>query len=276
MKLRRLMTAFIAILAAGLVVRSGHAAPSGRISIQVLSPTGQVTVAENGRFPVQVRVTGIKLDPAAMGRPNVRGEGHFHFYVDCIPPAAYTRMNNFGSCWAGAVASQNTSFDLSTSRVKVGPGPHVLFVALAQNDHVLYPVPPATIVFRVVRPTVGIRLLSPLQPVTVPLDGRIPIRVKVTGVALNAGAMGKGNVSGQGHYHFYVDCIPPAAYTQMNNFGSCWAGAVASERSIFDLGASHVKIHPGTHVLLIALARNDHILYRAPVATVVFTVTAAR
>jgi hypothetical protein len=160
--------------------------------------------------------------------------------------------------------------------VKIAPGPHVLFLALAQNDHVLYPVPPAALVFRVVRQSVSIRLLSPTRPVTVPLDGTIPIHVKVTGVTLSAKSMGRKNVTGQGHYHFYVDCIPPAAYTQMNNFGSCWAGAVASERSIFDLSTSHVKIHPGTHVLLIALARNDHILYRAPVATVVFTVTAAR
>jgi hypothetical protein len=272
MKWSRLLIGLSPVLAAVAVASYGRAAPAAAPSIRVVSPSGMVTVPLNGKFPIQVSVSGIKLDMGAMGRKNVPGQGHYHFYVDCIPSAAYTRPNNFGGCWAGAVASERTVFDLSTSHVKITPGPHVLFLALAQNDHILYPAPPAAILFRVVKPSVSIQLLSPTRPVTVRPNGVIPIHVQVRGVTLDARAMGRKNVAGEGHYHFYVDCIPPAAYSRPNNFGNCWAGAVASERSYFDLSASHVKITPGTHVLLIALARNDHVLYRAPAADVVFTV----
>jgi hypothetical protein len=113
----RLLTAVLSLMAVGLVARDSQAASNTGMSIQLLSPTGQVTVPENGKIPLRVRVTGIKLNMNGMGRPNVPGEGHYHFYVDCIPPAAYSRMNNFGSCWAGAVASASTTFDLGASHV---------------------------------------------------------------------------------------------------------------------------------------------------------------
>lgn len=266
----------IALASMTVVVGIGQQAAARAVptpSIQVLSPTTQVTVSENGKIPIRVRVTGLKLDMSAMGRRNVAGQGHYHFYVDCIPPAAYTRPNNFGGCWAGAVASTQAVFDLSTSHVKINPGPHVLFLALSQNDHVLYPAPPASLLFRVVRPSVSIRLLSPTHPVTVPANGSIAIHVRVQGITLDAAAMGRRNVQGQGHYHFYVDCIPSAAYSRPNNFGGCWAGAEATERSTFDLSTSHVKVGRGTHVLLIALSRNDHILYKVAPVDVMFTVT---
>src|SRR5947209_6202238 len=159
MKLSRLLTAFACLVVAGLVTAQTQAASTTRMSIQLLGPAGQVTVNENGKIPIRVHITGLKLNASAMGRSNVPGEGHYHFYVDCIPPAAYTQMNNFGTCWAGAVASTTTIFDLATSHVKIAPGQHVLFLALAHNDHVLYPPAPAALVFRVVKPSVSIRLL---------------------------------------------------------------------------------------------------------------------
>jgi hypothetical protein len=148
----------------------------------------------------------------------------------------------------------------------------VLLIALSQNDHVLYPVAPAALSFTVVRPEMNIQLMSPTRPVTVARNGKIPLRLKITGITLAPGAMGRRSVPGEGHFHFYVDCIPSVSYTRPNNLGACWAGAAASERTVFDLPSSHVPVKPGTHVLLIALSRNDHILYRAPIASLVFTV----
>jgi hypothetical protein len=118
----------------------------------------------------------------------------------------------------------------------------------------------------------SIRVVSPTQPVTVPAGGKIPIQVQVSGIKMDLAAMGRRNVPGVGHYHFYIDCIPSAAYVRNNNLGACWAGATASTKTVFDLATSHVKVTNGTHILLIALAQNNHILYKAPAADVIFTV----
>lgn len=268
-------TAAVVVTVGALTVSGSyarHLASTSRLSVQIESPTGPVTIIENGSIPIQLKVSGITLDPNAMGRRNVAGHGHLHFYVDCIPSVAYSRPNNLGACWAGAFATTRTAFDLTTSHVPVKPGTHVLLIALARNDHILYPAAPAALSFTVIRPALNIRVLSPTRPVTVSLNGKIPLRLKISGITLDAAAMGRANVPGYGHFHFYVDCIPSVSYTRPNNLGACWAGAAARERTVFDLATSHVKVNPGTHVLLLALSRNDHVLYRAPIASVVFTV----
>jgi hypothetical protein len=230
-----------------------------------------VTVEAGGRIALQLRITGVKMNPAAMGRKNVPGEGHYHLYVDCIPPDSYSK-GFLGACWANSLATTHPVFDLSASHVQVGIGTHLLLIALARNDHVLYPVPPATLPFTVVRPALGIKLLSPHSVYTVAQNGKVPLHLKITGISLNANAMGRKNVSGQGHFHVYVDCIPPNAYAQ-GYLGGCWAGAFATESAVFDLSASHVRIQPGMHMLLIALARNDHVLYPVPSAELIIRVT---
>jgi hypothetical protein len=271
----RLILAIALLLGAGLIagrVRAATPHKGPALSIRVISPTHPVTVPVDGKIPVQVAVTGIKMDMAAMGRKSVPGEGHYHFYVDCIPSIAYVRNNNLGACWAGATAATMTVFDLSTSHVKVSPGTHILFLALAQNDHVLYRAAPAAVTFTVIAPAMHIWVVSPTHPVTVPVNGKIPIQVAVSGIKMDMAAMGRSNVPGVGHYHLYVDCIPSIAYVRNNNLGACWAGATAATKTDFDLSTSHVKVTSGTHILLIALARNDHILYKAPAADVIFTV----
>lgn len=272
--MKRLLIAAATMLLTSSALQTGKPASAASstkaISIQLVSPTHPVSVPANGSIPIQVRVTGVSLNAGAMGRKNTPGQGHYHFYVDCIPSDAYARADLSG-CWAGATAATKTVFDLAKSQVKVTSGTHVLLVALAQNDHVLYRVPPAATVFTVLTPHISIQLLSPTAPVTVGPKGRIPIRVKVTGVTLDPKALGRANVPGEGHYHFYVDCIPADAYSKPD-LGGCWAGATASPSTVFDLTKSQVKIGRGTHLLLIALAQNDHVLYKVPAASLVFTV----
>jgi hypothetical protein len=232
-------------------------------------------VPVNGKIHLKLAVTGIKLNGAAMGRKAVAGEGHYHFYVDCIPPSAYSQPHNFGNCWEGASAALNPTFDLGAAPVKVAPGYHTLLIALAQNNHVLYHAPPASLFFTVVQPPskpMSVRIVSPKGPITVPKDGKIHLKLKFKGIKLNMAAMGRKPVAGEGHYHFYVDCIPSAAYSRPHNFGNCWAGAAAAPSPTFDLASSPFKIAPGTHILLIALAQNNHVLYRANAADIVFTV----
>jgi hypothetical protein len=238
--------------------------------VQILSPTRPVTVPNDGQIPIRLQITGLKLSVANIGRRNVPGQGHYHFYVDCIPSDAYVRADLTG-CWAGASGYPQGVFNLATSAVKVQGGTHVLLVALAQNDHVLYRSPPAGLVFTVIRPHPSIRLLSPIGPLTIKRNGEIPLALQVRGVQMNAAAMGRKSVPGQGHIHLYVDCLPPDAYTAPD-LGRCWAGAVASTAPIFNLAKSAVKVTSGTHLLLIALAQNNHTLYRVPPAELIFTV----
>jgi hypothetical protein len=239
-------------------------------SIQVLSPSRSFSVRENGVVPVTVKVSGVKLDPTAMGRGNVAGHGHFHFYIDCVPADAYTKAD-LEHCWGAASAATTTQFDLSTSHVKVAPGTHLLIIALAQNDHVLYQTPPAVILLTVVRPQLNIRLLSPTTAFTVKQNGTVHLSLKVTGVQLSMQNMGRSNVDGEGHYHLYLDCVPPDGYARAD-LTHCWMGAAATSGLAFNLTTSHVKVTVGTHLLIIALAQNDHVLYKAPATNVVMTV----
>lgn len=270
-----LLAAMFAVLV-GSTVLASPTIKAASMSIQILSPANSVSVPVNGKIHLRLAVKGIRMDLGAMGRKNVSGEGHYHFYVDCIPPSAYKEDHNFGNCWAGAAATLSPTFDLSTAPFKISPGTHLLLLALAQNDHVLYQAKPAVLSFTVVQPAarpMSIQILSPTHPVTVGPKGKIHLRLAVKGITLDMGAMGRKNVYGRGHYHFYVDCIPSAAYARPNNFGSCWAGAEASLTPTFDLSASPITIKPGTHILLVALAQNDHVLYTANASDVVFTVT---
>jgi len=244
------------------------------MGIRILNPLRPVTVAPNGKISLSLGTTGITFAPNEMGQANVPGHGHYHFYVDCIPSDAYTRPD-LSTCWAGASALMRTSFDLSVSHVKVGPGQHKLILALAQNDHVLYPARTATLLFTVGRAAAGgmsVRILSPSGPVVVRQNGRIRVSLQINGLKLAPNELGRANVPGHGHYHFYVDCIPPDAYTKPD-LSTCWAGAAATPTSVLDLPSSHVKISPGRHRLIIALAHNDHVLYRAPTSELAFTVT---
>lgn len=269
----RILIGLAAALLSASAALSAHASPPGAgglPSIQILSPARSVTVAAGGQIPIRLRVTGMKLSAANIGKRNIPGQGHYHFYVDCIPSDAYARAD-LGGCWAGASGYPQGVFNLATSAVKVRVGTHVLLVALAQNDHVLYRSPPAGLVFTVIRPHPSIRLLSPTGPVTVKRNGQIPLALEVRGVDMNPAAMGRKAVPGQGHIHLYVDCLPPDAYTAPD-LGRCWAGAEATTAPIFNLAKSAVKVNSGTHLLLIALAQNNHTLYRVPAAELIFTV----
>ena len=65
---------------------------------------------------VQVKASGINIvDPAVAGEKPRRGEGHFHYQVDGGPVVATT--------------SAKLSFH------ELSPGPHIITVVLAGNDH---------------------------------------------------------------------------------------------------------------------------------------------
>lgn len=109
------------------------------------------------------------------------------------------------------------------------------------------------------------------SPRVVIRQGIITFRVHVSGMKLDLRHMGKHAVAGHGHLQYYLDSIPADAYTR-KDLRHAFIAAVATPLFSFNLRASRVKIAAGTHRIIVALARNDDILYRAPTASVTITV----
>ena len=147
-----MILAALAALAVSMVAfattsQAAHPRVAAR-SIQIAAPTGPVSVGMHGKFSVSVKINGLMLDPKAIGKAPVAGHGHYHLYVDCIPSDAYAKAD-IATCYAAAAATPTTIFDLSKSAVKITKGTHVLLVALANNNHVLYRTPASAILFTV-------------------------------------------------------------------------------------------------------------------------------
>jgi hypothetical protein len=117
----------------------------------------------------------------------------------------------------------------------------------------------------------SVRFLSATGPHTVSTHGVITFHVQVSGMTLKFKAIGKHPVSGQGHLQYYLDGIPSDAYKRADlrhNF----LGVVATPIYIFHLKYSLVKIKPGKHRFIAALAQNDNVLYHVPTASITVTV----
>jgi hypothetical protein len=74
--------------------------------------------------------------------------------------------------------------------------------------------------------------------------------------------MGKAPIAGHGHIQFYLDRIPSDAYTRVDLHHN-WIGLSATPIFTCNLAASPIKITRGHHRIIVALAKNNMVLYRA-------------
>lgn len=100
---------------------------AGSPSISISSPKEGAMIAE-GNVTIEVNVTNFNL-VNKLGKPNVAGEGHIHYYMDVPVPRtpgkpAVTAVGTFAP-------SANTSF--TWKNVKLGT--HNFSIQLANNDH---------------------------------------------------------------------------------------------------------------------------------------------
>jgi hypothetical protein len=123
---------------------------------------------------------------------------------------------------------------------------------------------------RSAQPAMRIASLS-ASPRVVIKQGVVTFRVHVTGMKLDLRHMGKQAVAGHGHLQYYLDSVPVDAYTR-KDVRHTFLAAVATPLFSFNLRASRVKITPGAHRIIVALARNDDILYRTPTSAISITV----
>lgn len=109
------------------------------------------------------------------------------------------------------------------------------------------------------------------RPTTVTRKGIITFTVRVSGLTLDFKHIGKRPVPGHGHLQYYLDRIPPDAYSRADLHHN-FLGAVATPVYIFTVRSSPIKFLPGKHKILVALTRNNYILYHAPSASVAISV----
>ena len=85
-------------------------------------------VKSGEKAKLTVTVLNFKLDANKMGKPKIKGEGHYHVYLD----------NNTGGNYLAVGASKTIEVLIPLT---ASPGKHTLRVTLMQNDH--SPVQPA-------------------------------------------------------------------------------------------------------------------------------------
>jgi hypothetical protein len=113
-------------------------------------------------------------------------------------------------------------------------------------------------------------VIASVKPTTVTKKhAAVAFRLTVKGITLDAGHMGKANVSGHGHIQLYVDKVPKDAYTK-KDLKHNWLASLAAP--VFGLNLSpQVLGSLGKHRIIIALAQNNYVLYRTPTAAVTIT-----
>lgn len=196
------------VLATVVALLSGHVAAasdstgglSSSVSLQVLAPTpGEVVTGST--LAINVNAVGYKLDAGFAGTPVLPHIGHYHEILD-------GRLVD--------MTPLHTPTSDTVSMVDVAPGPHVLTLVPANNDHSMvlsaavsipftyagpFLPPPAEVVFPN-PPTVAIT--APATGATVSGDSFF-MTASVSNFTLCGACFGKDNIAGMGHWHIFLD-----------------------------------------------------------------------
>jgi hypothetical protein len=124
----------------------------------------------------------------------------------------------------------------------------------------------------VAKPRMGVTIVAVTPKTVIRTNRSVTFRLQlhVRGIVLDPRHIGKANVPGRGHVQVYVDRIPADAYVRRD--AKHWLGAPLAGTTL------RITVPPtligarGTHRLLVALAQNNSVLYRAPAASATITV----
>jgi hypothetical protein len=166
---------------------------------------------------MEVMIENFMMNASAIGGNNSLGEGHWHLYLNDNLMGPRTEM----------------MVDLTG----LPAGTHELKVELRNNDHSpLMPVFMDMVTFTLLE-TPTITIVSPANGTTIVGDS-LDLQVDVSGLMLNASAIGGANKAGEGHYHVYINDVLVGPYT--------------------DLSVTLSDLPAGDHVLMVDLRNNDH------------------
>jgi hypothetical protein len=173
---------------------------SSSVSLQVLAPTpGEVVTTPT--LAINVIAVGYKLDAAFAGIPNLPRIGHYHEILD------------------GRLVDMTPLYNPNTdtmSMVDVAPGPHVLTLVPANNDHSMIMSSAVNIVFTYAGPFLpppapiafsnppSVTITSPVNGATV-IGRSFFMTVSVNNFELCGECFGKDNIDGVGHWHIFID-----------------------------------------------------------------------
>jgi hypothetical protein len=118
-------------------------------------------------------------------------------------------------------------------------------------------------------PSMSVSILSSTGPRTITKPQNVTFHLKVSGMTLDSRHMGKANVSGHGHLQVYANRIPADAYSK-KDLKHNWLASLADPTFTLKL-SSAVLGGKGKHKIIVALAKNNSVLYHAPTAS--FTIT---
>jgi hypothetical protein len=118
--------------------------PKPSVRLALLASSGPHIIRTGTLLTFHLRVSGVILDPEHIGDPAIPGHGHIQIYLDGIPADAARHVDLHGI--VAVAASPSFSLGFTRRWLQLHVGGHRFLIALARNDDVLYPLPPA--VFR--------------------------------------------------------------------------------------------------------------------------------
>ena len=226
----------------------GHRPDNTNISIRILEPTSGQVITDSS-MSVYVRTSGFQLDARFAGTPANTEIGHFHMIVD-------------GRLVDMSPSVRNGNKD-AISMVGLQPGDHVLTIVPAGNDHQELMAAAVSVPFTYAGPYLpepagytgsevsSIALTGPADGSTIQ-GSTVTLTADIQNFVLCGDCYGKDNVTGQGHWHIFVD-LPAAAMTPMAMmpYMKTMASEPTQEVSLKGLDA-------GPHTFTAVLVGNDH------------------
>jgi len=240
-----------------LIVLSACAANgmSGMPQINITEPKDGSEVAA-GSVTVSVEVMNFNLVDK-LGKANVAGEGHIHWFMDAITPTAPGKN---ARAKQGRNAPSSSALVNSYTWTNVAAGMHNFSVELVNNDHT--PLSPpvwaeVNVTAKGVTPTTGkmpqIYIIEPKEGSEV-AAGNVTVSVEVMNFSL-VDNFGKANVAGEGHIHWFMDAITP---TDPGKNARAKQGRNAPSSSALDTSYTWTNVAAGLHNFSVELVNNDH------------------
>jgi hypothetical protein len=217
------------------------------VNLTVLSPMPGAVIT-TPTLPLHVTAKGYRIDARFAGTAVTASVGHYHEILD----GHLVDMSPY----------KNGNFD-TIPMVGVTPGPHVLTIVPARNDHSEVTSAAVNVPFTYAGPFLpepagyqgtgspSITITAPANGTSVG-DGWFTMAADVQNFVLCGDCFGKQNVAGEGHWHIFVD-LPPMAMDPMSMMPHMLTMAGSNSQLVSLRG-----IAPGVHTFTAILVGNDH------------------
>ncbi len=245
---------------------SPAAADGPKVSFVSPMPDAEV----DGTVMAQVQIDGFTLAPDKVGMSAVAGEGHIHFAMDGgkYDFPKYSGANGDLAVKLNVDGKYSPSVTPNITYTNLPAGEHTLKVYLADNLHTDTGVAAET-TFTVKESPVSFTSPEPGATVT----GAVNAKVDLKDFMINADAVGKAAMMGEGHLHFEMDGgkFDLPKYSGANGELAVTLGTQGKYSPSVAPEITYTNLPKGEHTLKVYLANNDH-SEAGPVAETTFMV----